>query len=36
MVPSDISRDFIEALDKAIPNLRNDEILFITGSLPFI
>jgi dihydrofolate synthase/folylpolyglutamate synthase len=36
MVPYDISRDFNEALDKAIPNLKSDEILFITGSLHFI
>lgn len=35
-VPYLIKNTFEEALDEAIPNLLNDEILFITGSLHFI
>ena len=35
-VPYEIYKDFNEALDHAIPNIKSNEILFITGSLHFI
>ena len=36
LIPYEIAKNYEEALKSAIPNLKKDEILFITGSLHFI